>query len=78
MSTWNLDEKKNPAFFSRDKRGIAAPGGGGGGLAGRTAETCMFSYFSLSHTLYPPPLLFFLEKPPKKRLIMKGKLNFTL
>lgn len=46
-------------------------------LAGHKAATCMFSYFFFTLSLYPPPLLFF-WKPPKKRLIMKGKLNFTL
>lgn len=77
MSTWNLDEKKNPAFFSRDKRGIAAPGGRGNLQVARQRLACFLIFLSLTRSILPLSF-FFLEKPPKKRLIMKGKLNFTL
>lgn len=71
MSTWNLDEKKNPAFFSRDKRGIAAPGGGT--CRSRARDLHVFLFFSLSHTLYPPPLLFFSRKTTQEEINHEGK-----
>lgn len=77
MSTWILDGKKNPVFFSRDKRGITAPGGRGNLQVTRQRLACFLIFLSHTHSILPlsffPP-----EKPPKKRLIMKGKLNFTL
>lgn len=66
----------NPVFLSRDKRGSTAPGGRGGGrLAGRTAETCMFSYFSLSHThsILPLSFFFFFLKTTQEEINHEGK-----
>lgn len=66
-------EKWILSFFSRDKRGSTAPGGWGWGLAGRTAETCMFSYFSLSHThTLSSPHPFFL-KTTQEEINHEGK-----
>lgn len=73
MSTRNLDEKKNPAFFSRDKRGAAAPAGRGDLQVARRRLACFLIFLSLSHALSSPSPFFFLRKTTQEEINHEGK-----
>lgn len=72
MSTWNLDEKMNPVFFSRDKRGITAPGGGGWTCGSHSRDLHVFLFFPLSHTPSSPSPFFF-KKTTQEEINHEGK-----
>lgn len=54
----------NPVFFSRDKQGSTAPGGG---------DLHVFLFFSLTHTHSILPLSFFFLKTTQEEINHEGK-----